>query len=196
MARAGCPPEEWDCLTELAAREQRRGRIRIVGVMGHLAHADRADPRAIAPAISRCRRGCSTLQAAGIEAPIAHLVATAGALTDPATQLGMVRFGAGLVGIDPSGRTELAFASRLTAPVVHSATVPAGTPVGYGSSYVTREATNLSVLPLGYADSIPREITPAAWVEIGHRRCRMMGRVSMDQIPGSADVRRCRGDVP
>ena len=72
----------------------------------------------------------------------------------------MVRLGAGLVGIDPSETVELHGASRLTAPIVHSATVEAGTPVGYGGTYVTDASTNLSVLPLGYADGIPREISP------------------------------------
>ena len=94
----------------------------------------------------------------------------------------MVRFGAGLVGIDPSGTTELHGAARLTAPVVHSATVKAGTPVGYGGTYVTETSTNLSVLPLGYADGIPREISPDASVEIHGRRHLVVGRVSMDQI--------------
>jgi alanine racemase len=94
----------------------------------------------------------------------------------------MVRLGAGLVGIDPSETTELHGTSRLTAPVAHSATVKAGTPVGYGGTYVTDTSTNLSVLPLGYADGIPREISPDASVEIHGRRHPVVGRVSMDQI--------------
>jgi alanine racemase len=94
----------------------------------------------------------------------------------------MVRLGAGLVGIDPSETAELHGASRLTAPVAHSATVKAGTPVGSGGTYLTPRATNLSVLPLGYADGIPREISPDASVEIHGRRYMVVGRVSMDQI--------------
>lgn len=58
----------------------------------------------------------------------------------------------------------------------------AGTPVGYGGTYRTPRSTNLSVLPLGYADGIPREISPDASVEIHGRRYLVVGRVSMDQI--------------
>ncbi len=94
----------------------------------------------------------------------------------------MVRLGAGLVGIDPSETTELHGASHLTAPVVHSAAVEAGTPVGYGGTFVTDKPTNLSVLPLAYADGIPREISPDAAVAIHGRRHPVVGRVSMDQI--------------
>jgi alanine racemase len=182
MAREGCPRHEWDALIAGARQGQRRGKIRVVGLMGHLPLADQADPAANAPAVSRMRQARRALAAAGLDVPFTHLAATSGTLTDPATHFGMVRLGAGLVGIDPSGTTELCGASRLTAPVTHSTTATAGTPVGYGGTYVTGTCTNLSVLPLGYADGIPREISPDASVEIHGRRHPVVGRVSMDQI--------------
>ena len=182
MAREGCPMPEWDALIARARQEQRRGKVRVRGLMGHLPLADQADPEANAPAVSRMRQARRAVIAAGLDVPLTHLAATSGTLTDPATHFEMVRFGAGLVGIDPSETTELHGACRLTAPVVHSTTVKAGTPVGYGGTYVTDTPTNLSVLPLGYADGIPREISSEASVEIRGRRYPVVGRVSMDQI--------------
>ena len=182
MAREGCPPREWDALIARARQGQRRGRILVVGLMGHLPSADQARPEANEAAVSRLRQATRALIAAGFDAPLTHLAATSGTLCDPATHFGMVRIGAGLVGIDPSGTTELLGASRLTAPIVHSASVGAGTPVGYGGTYVTGTSTNLSVLPLGYADGIPRELSAGASVEIQGRRHPVVGRVSMDQI--------------
>jgi hypothetical protein len=44
---------------------------------------------------------------------------------------------------------ELHGASRLTAPIVHTTAVEAGTPVGYAGMSVTDRATHLSVLPVG-----------------------------------------------
>jgi alanine racemase len=182
MAREGCPVHEWDALIARARQGQRRGKVRVVGLMGHLPLADQADPEANAPAVSRMRQARRAVIGAGFDAPLTHLAATSGTLTDPATHFGMVRLGAGLVGIDPSETAELHGASRLTAPVAHSATVKAGTPVGYGGTYLTPRSTNLSVLPLGYADGIPREISPDASVEIHGRRYMVVGRISMDQI--------------
>jgi alanine racemase len=182
MAREGCPVHEWDALIALATHGERQGRLRVVGLMGHLPLADQADPGANAPAVSLMRQARRAVIAAGLDAPLMHLAATAGTLSDPSTHFGMVRFGAGLIGIDPSESMELHGASRLTAPVVHSATVKAGTPVGYGGTYVTPASTNLSVVPLGYADGIPREISTDASVEIHGRRHPVVGRVSMDQI--------------
>jgi alanine racemase len=182
MAREGCPVHEWDALIAHARQGQQQGKVRVVGLMGHLPLADHADPEANAPAVSLTRQAGRAAIAAGFEAPLTHLAATSGTLTDPATHFGMVRLGAGLVGIDPSETAELHGACRLTAPVVHSATVKASTPVGYDGTYVTDTSTSLSVLPLGYADGIPREISPDASVEIQVQRCPVVGRVSMDQI--------------
>jgi alanine racemase len=182
MAREGCPMSEWDALIARARQGHLRGMIRVVGLMGHLPLADQAQPEANVAAVVQMRQARGAIMAAGFSAPLTHLAATAATLTDPATHFGMVRFGAGLVGIDPSETTELHGASRLTAPIVHSATVAAGIPVGYGGTYVTDTSTNLSVLPLGYADGIPREISTAASVEICGRRYPIVGRVSMDQI--------------
>jgi alanine racemase len=182
MSRGGCPRGQWDELIALARRGQRARRVRVVGVMGHLPRADRADPAANAPAVAAMREAWQAVRAAGLRPPLAHLAATSGTLTDPATHFGMVRVGAGLVGIDPSGTVELHGASRLTAPIVHTTAEPAGTPVGYAGAYVTDRATHLSVLPVGYADGIPRELSRRAGVEIRGRRFPVAGRVSMDQI--------------
>ena len=182
MAREGCFMREWDTLIARARQGQQQRKIRVVGLMGQLPLADQGEPEANTPAVSRMRQARRAVMAAGFDAPLTHLAATSGTLTDPATHFGMVRLGAGLVGIDPSETTELHGASRLTAPVVHSGTVKAGTPVGYGGTYVASRSTSLSVLPVGYADGIPREISPDASVEIRGRRFPVVGRVSMDQI--------------
>lgn len=180
MARGGCPLDEWPELLRVA--REGRGRASVVGVMGHLPRADEADPAANAAAVLRMRHGRDAVLRAGLGPVLVHLAATSGALTDPATHFGMVRIGAGLVGIDPSETTTLVGASRWTAPVVHSAVVPAGTSVGYGGAYITDRETHLSVIGVGYADGVPRELAPGAGVEIGGTRHPIVGRVSMDQI--------------
>ncbi|PVE94012.1 alanine racemase [Microbacterium sp. TPD7012] len=180
MAREGCPIDQWTELLRVA--RQGRGRVEVVGVMGHLPRADEGDPRANEAAVLRMRQARDAVLRAGFGPLLVHLAATAGALTDPATHFDMVRIGAGLVGIDPSDSIALTGASRFTASVVHSSTVPAGTPVGYGSTHVTTRSTCLAVIGAGYADGIPRELGEGASVEIGGVRHPLVGRVSMDQI--------------
>ncbi|MFJ4998457.1 alanine racemase [Microbacterium sp. NPDC088619] len=180
MSRGGAPVEEWAELLRVA--RSGRGRIEVVGVMGHLPGADAADPAINAPAVLRMRQARDAALRAGFGPLIVHLAATSGTLTDPATHFDMVRVGAGLVGIDPSETVSLRGAARLTAAVVHSSVVPAGTPVGYGGVYVTERRTRLSVIGVGYADGIPRELAPGSGVAIDGIRCAVVGRVSMDQI--------------
>ncbi|GAB3598052.1 alanine racemase [Microbacterium tumbae] len=196
MARGGCAFGDWPELLEIAREGERSGRIRVVGVMGHLPLADQADPQANVPAVRRMQAARDAALRAGFGPLIVHLAATAGALTDPDTHFDLVRIGAGLAGIDPSGTTELVDAGRLTAPVAHASFVEAGTPIGYGGTYVTERATHLSVLGVGYADGIPRELSPQAGVELGGLRHPIVGRVSMDQIVvATGDVAHPRGAV-
>jgi alanine racemase len=180
MSRGGCPVGDWAELLRVARAAGPL--IDVVGVMGHLPRADEADARANAASVLRMRQARDAVLRAGFGPLLLHLAATAGALTDPSTHFDLVRVGAGLVGIDPSETLQLRGASRLTASVVHSSLVRAGTTVGYGGTYATRHETHLSVIGVGYADGIPRELSEGAGVEIGGSRHPIAGRVSMEQI--------------
>jgi alanine racemase len=59
-------------------------------------------------------------------------------------------------------------------------TVPAGTRVGYGGTFVCARTTTLAIVPAGYADGVPRHLSGRGQVLIGGRRCPIAGRVSMD----------------
>jgi alanine racemase len=182
LARDGASSSEWPRLCAAADDAERRGRIVVVGVMGHLACAD--DPHDPANLTGRrmFEQSVEIARAAGLRPQLRHLAATSATLTNPASRFDLCRVGAGLVGIDPSRTTRLQPALTLTAPVVSVRDVPAGTPVGYGHTHRTVRHTRLALLPLGYADGIPRSAENVAEVSIDGVRCRLAGRVSMDQL--------------
>jgi len=60
--------------------------------------------------------------------------------------------------------------------------LPAGHGVGYDLTYTTPEATTVALVPLGYADGVPRHGSSLGPVAIGGERFHVSGRVSMDQI--------------
>jgi len=68
--------------------------------------------------------------------------------------------------------------------------VDAGEGVSYGHAYTTAHDTTLALVPLGYADGIPRNATNVGPVSIGGHRFTVSGRVCMDQFV--VDV----GDLP
>lgn len=180
MARDGASPDSWLALMSAARRAELAGRISVVGVMGHLPCAD--TPGANAAGRRALMRGVAMARQAGLRPSVRHLAATSAALTDPSTHLDVVRIGAGLVGIDPSGTTRLRSALRFTAPVVQVRRVSEGTGVGYGHVHVTERATTLALLPVGYADGLPRTASGRAEVWLAGRRRPVAGVISMDQV--------------
>lgn len=181
MARDGAPPADWAALCRAARLAEQRGLLRVVGVMGHLGCADHPADLCNATGRARFAWGVETARAAGLRPPLRHLAATAAALTDRRTHHSMVRVGAGLVGIDPSRTVRLRPALTLTAPVVTVRRVRAGTQVGYGHGWTAPAATHLALLPLGYADGLPRAASGRAEVLVRGRRRPLVGMISMDQ---------------
>ncbi|KSW29844.1 alanine racemase [Cellulomonas sp. B6] len=190
-ARDGCPPEQWARLCAAAADAEREGTVHVVGVMGHLACAADPDDPENAAALARLTHGVAQASAAGLHPAVRHLAATAGVLGVPGSVLDLVRVGAGLAGIDPSGRTSvLRDVAHVTAPVVQVRDVPAGTGVGYDHAHRTSAPTRLALLPLGYADGLPVQASGRAEVLLHGRRRPLVGRISMDQVVVDA------GDLP
>ncbi|MEV7396628.1 alanine racemase [Aeromicrobium sp. NPDC092404] len=196
MARDGAAPEDWLRLCVLAREAQTRGRVRVVGLMGHLGSADDpADPANVAGrrAFGRFNR---IARACGLRPVTRHLAATAATLTAPRSHHDLCRVGAGLVGIDPTGTTPLSGAMTVTAPVVSVRQVPAGTPVGYGRTFVTSRPSALALVPVGYADGMPRAASGRAEVLVACRRRPVVGRISMDQLVVDVTGLQVRPDDP
>ena len=182
LAREGAPPADWPDLCRAAHRLERRGVLRVVGLMGHLPCAD--DPAHPSNAVGRARFnwGVQVARAAGLRLVHRHLAATAATLVDPLSHHTMSRVGAGLVGIDPSSTTRLRPAMSLSAPLAQIRRVSAGTAVGYGHTWSAPGRTTLGLVPLGYADGLPRLASGRAQVFVRGRRRPVVGRVSMDSL--------------
>ncbi|MCW2785170.1 MAG: alanine racemase [Marmoricola sp.] len=179
MARDGVAPDAWAGLCLAARRAEQRGQLDVVGVMGHLACAE--DPEyPDATGRTRFAWGLRVARATGLRPSQHHLAATAATILDPLAQHTMSRIGAGLVGIDPTRTVPLGGALTLTAPVVGVRSVRAGTPVGYGHTWRAPTPTRLGLLPLGYADGLPRVASGRASVSIRGVRVPVVGRISMD----------------
>ncbi|MGN6426186.1 MAG: alanine racemase [Leifsonia sp.] len=180
LARDGAPREEWHALAAEAAALEARGAVRVDGVMSHLANADVPGHPATRAAVLRFRRGVEIVRAAGCRPTWLHLAATSAALNDPPTRGTLVRIGAGLVGVELSGRTRLRPAMRLRTSLIEVRDAAAGTAVGYGGTWVADAPTRLGLIPLGYADGLPRIHAGDAYVSVNGTRRRIVGAVSMN----------------
>lgn len=188
MHRAGCPVTRWVELVTRAAQAERPGAIRVVGVWSHLSHASSpADPHNRRQ-VEAFQAGLALAEAAGLRPEVRHLCGTAGAVGVPEARLDLVRVGAGLVGIDEVGAGLLS-ALTVRTRVLQVRRIPAGDGVGYDHAGRVERATTVALLPLGYADGIPRGAR-GAWVAWHGHRLALLGRVSMDQVVVDA------GDLP
>jgi alanine racemase len=184
LARSGADPGSWERLCRAAAEYERFGALRVVGVWSHLARANESHPSATASEVDAFTDAAVVAAEAGLTPDVLHLASSGAALAHPSTRFSLVRCGQALFGLQPvDGRHyPLRPVVRLTSRIVQLRRVSAGTPVSYGGGYRTAAQTTLALVPLGYADGIPRLAGDRAEVMLRGRRCRVVGRVSMDQL--------------
>jgi alanine racemase len=184
MSRNGAVPDEWPQLVAAAYDLERVGRLRVRGVWTHLATADEPGRPETARQLAAFDDALNVATAAGLAPELRHVANSAGALAVPESHFDLVRAGIATYGIEPVvGRAYgLRPAMTLRARAVLVKRVPPGTGVSYGLDYTTAGPTTLVLVPLGYADGVPRNIAAVAEVWMRGRRHRIAGRVSMDQF--------------
>ncbi|WP_188986533.1 alanine racemase [Saccharopolyspora thermophila] len=184
LCRNGCPPELWPALVEAAAKAEADGRIEAVAVWSHLACADEPGHPSIDRQAERFQRAYEQARAAGLT-PIRHLANSAAVLTRPDLHFELVRPGIAVYGLDPvpqDGDHGLRPAMTFRSSVVATRRVPAGEGVSYGQTWTAPRPTTLALVPVGYADGVPRTLSGRMEVWLAGRRRRVVGRVCMDQL--------------
>lgn len=184
MGRLGLPPG--DALRGLAQLCRDLDSLDIEGVFSHLALADSADKSFSQFQRANFERALADLAAVGVRPVVRHLANSAATIELPDFHYEVVRPGISLYGYQPGDevarRVDLRPALSWTTRVAWVKEVPAGTAIGYGCTYVTREPTRIATLPVGYADGYPRALSNRGEVLIRGRRAPVVGRVCMDQI--------------
>lgn len=166
--------------------------VRVQGMMTHLAVADESSAESKE---FTCRQldhfQAMYARLAGIrpELEYAHVANSALLLRrdiPPACHL-LVRPGLSLYGIAPQawlgeGLRPLTLEPVLTwKTAVHSVkSLETGTSISYGRTFVTARPSRIAVLPVGYADGYPRQLSNRASVLVRGKRAPVVGRVCMD----------------
>jgi alanine racemase len=184
LNRNGATPAQWPALVEAAAKAQADGDIEVIGVWSHLVYADVPDHETSDRQLLLFREALVTAERAGITPQVRHLANSAATLTRPDTHFDLVRPGIATYGLSPIEGETFGLRPAMTAHarVVLTKRVPAGEGVSYGHAYHTRQETTLALVPLGYADGVPRHGSNVGPVWINGNRYTVAGRVCMDQI--------------
>jgi len=191
LSRNGCAEADWPGLVRAAAEAQAEGTVQVVAVWSHLAHGDEPDSPMLDLQAVRLDAAWTLAREAGLR-PIRHLANSGATLSRPDLHYDLVRPGIAVYGLDPMGRpsAEVGLRPAMTfrTRVALVKRVPAGEGVSYGHEWRTPRDTTLALLPVGYADGVPRRLgsrpsgVGGTRVLVGGRLLPLVGRVCMDQV--------------
>jgi len=188
LSRGGATAAGWPELLAAADRLARDGVIAISGIWSHLAYADAPGHPVVARQVAAFESALAAAARLGIEPEVRHLANSAATLCLPATHYDLVRPGIAVYGVSPGPalgtEAELGLEPVMTlhARLALVKEIPAGAGISYGHEYIAAGATRVGLVPLGYADGIPRAATNVGPVLAAGAIRTVAGRVCMDQF--------------
>ncbi|MFC8217428.1 alanine racemase [Streptomyces sp. NPDC057362] len=189
LGRNGCQPgADWEELVSAALRAEGEGLLRVTGLWSHFACADEPGHPSIAAQLTRFREMTAYAERQGLRPEVRHIANSPATLTLPDAHFDLVRPGIAMYGVSPSPEigTPADFGLRpamtLSASLALVKQVPGGHGVSYGHHYTTPGDTTLGLVPLGYADGIPRHASSTGPVLVDGKWRTVAGRIAMDQF--------------
>ncbi len=186
MSRIGILPDE----SGFAFIEKALGTegVEVEGIFTHFATADHADKTHANEQMETFQNFCAEAEKRfGITFAIKHCSNSAGIVEMRRANMDVVRAGITLYGLWPSDAVKkdivkLEAALSLKSTVVYVKTIPAGTAVGYGRTYIADKERMIATIPIGYGDGYPRLLSNKGEVLIRGKRAPIVGRICMDQF--------------
>lgn len=185
LSRGGAPASEWSAVMDELADAEAEGPLRVRGVFSHLACADEPGHPSIDRQAALFRGGIALAGARGLTPTVNHLANSAATLTRPDLAFDLVRPGLATYGLSPvsePGDFGLRAALGLTARLALVKPVATGEGASYGHRWLAERDTTLGLVPMGYADGLPRALSGRFTVQANGVDYPAVGRICMDQF--------------
>ena len=156
--------------------------IAISGVFTHFSSADEVDLGYTQMQMERYISVIRGLKARGISGFIRHCANSAGIFNHPQSVFDMVRVGIISFCGNEFASLDLKPVMSFKARIVHIKTLPKGSAVSYGRTFITQKPTKIATISAGYADGYSRLLSNKAEVLIAGKRAKVVGNVCMDQL--------------
>jgi alanine racemase len=181
MNRLGFEPVE---ATKLGRILKDNDRLKTVSVFTHLSASENPDfDIRTELQLQRFKEATEAL-APFLEQPfMRHALNSSGTFRHPEAQMDMVRVGLALYGLsgNADARKKLQPVSRLKTAISQIRQVSAGEGIGYTPKKYLSEPRKIAVLPIGYADGMPRKLGNGNWqVFIAGQKVPFIGNICMD----------------
>ena len=159
-------------------------KIELVGMMSHLVCSGVKNSPIVNEQLRKFRMLRKQLQAIGIDPPLVHIANTGGCLNYDVSDFTLARPGSGIYGItaDFQPSKSLKLPMTVKSYIIQIKEVPKGAGIGYDWKYIAPRKMKIGVLPIGYADIVPRSSSLKLFVYINGTKRKVLGRISMDQI--------------
>jgi alanine racemase len=198
MGRLGAQPEDAPAMLDAIARLPN---LNAVGLYSHFASAE-SNAAFTRRQRSRFNRLVKQLTTAGHTFSHIHLNNSAGLLHEPDAAHNLARPGLLVYGVLPHGqrrapatlKQNLRPALSWKCRVSFVKEITAGTPLSYGCTFTAPRRMRVATLTAGYGDGYLCSTANQAKVLIGGEHCRVLGRITMDQM--LADVSRVKTAKP
>ena len=159
-------------------------KIELVGMMSHFVCSGVKNSPIVNEQLRKFRALRKQLQDIGIDPPLVHIANTGGCLNYDVSDFTLARPGSGIYGItaDFKPSKELKLPMSVKSYIIQIKEVEKGAGIGYDWKYIAPRKMKICVLPIGYADIIPRASSLKLHVYIHGQKRKVLGRISMDQI--------------
>ena len=179
--RAGIPYDKaYDAFIEVSKCDK----INIEGMMSHLVCSGIVNSPIVNEQLRKFRDLRKRLAEINIVPPLVHIANTGGCLNYDVSDFTLARPGSGIYGIPGNDEVNkhLKLAMTIKSYIIQLKDVGKGEGIGYDWKYITPRKMRVAVLPIGYADIIPRSSSGKLYVYINGTKRKVLGTISMDQI--------------
>lgn len=188
MHRLGFDQEDLENISDVFAMRH----IKVCGIYTHLCAADslsEIDRSFTNMQIESFYKLLKLIKEKGIIIPKIHIQSSYGLLNYPELKCDYVRAGVSLYGVlsAPNDKTKLHLDLKpvlsLKSKVILLRTIKENESVGYNRAFVANRDSLIAILPIGYADGYPRNLSCGkSYVLINGRRAPIVGKICMDQL--------------
>jgi alanine racemase len=159
-------------------------KFEIVGMMSHLVCSQIVNSPIVNEQLRKFRTLRKQLEDINIVPPLVHIANTDACLNYDVSDFTISRPGGGIYGIADNEKFKhnLKLVMTVKSYIVQLKELDKGQGIGYDWKYITPKKMKVAVLPIGYADIIPRSGSLKMYVYINGTKRKVLGLISMDQI--------------
>jgi alanine racemase len=183
MNRDGITPDEFK---QFISNYQEYDFIEWEGICSHLAASDSEDKSFALQQISLFKELIAFAESKSIHFKYKHIANSGAIASIPESHFNLVRPGIAIHGLTP--RPEFAKALGLKSTLTLKTHIKkinklsANDTAGYSFRFIAKEPTKIAVVPIGYGDGVPFDLTNNAQCLIRGKRYNIVGSICMDQL--------------